>query len=90
MTYDSGAGELVPFRDNGSGDMTITTKYNVLPTLRSMIVAEFGVQVPTGSTTARDTDGEIMESPTQLGRGNVGLISVRKRCSGVGRASVAS
>lgn len=70
----NGAGELVPFRDNGIGDMIITGKYNVLPTLRSMIVAGFGVQVPTGSTTARDAAGELMESPTQLGRGNVGLI----------------
>jgi hypothetical protein len=70
----NGAGELVPFRDNGIGDMIITAKYNVLPTLRSMIVAGFGVQVPTGSTSARDAAGELMESPTQLGRGNVGLI----------------
>ena len=70
----NGEGELVPFRDNGIGDMIITAKYNVLPTLRSMIVAGFGVQVPTGSTSARDAAGEVMESPTQLGRGNVGLI----------------
>lgn len=35
----NGRGELVPFRDNGIGDMTITAKYNVLPTLRSMVVA---------------------------------------------------
>ena len=70
----NGNGELVPFRDNGIGDMIITTKYNVLPTLRSMIVAGFGVQIPTGSTSARDAAGELMESPTQLGKGNVGLI----------------
>jgi hypothetical protein len=70
----NGEGELVPFRDNGIGDMIITAKYNVLPTLRSMIVAGFGVQVPTGSTSARDAAGGLMESPTQLGRGNVGLI----------------
>jgi len=70
----NGEGALVPFRDTGIGDMTITAKYNVLPTLRSMIVAGFGVQVPTGSTSARDSAGELMESPTQLGRGNVGLI----------------
>lgn len=70
----NGAGELVPFRDNGIGDMIITTKYNVLPTLRSMIVAGFGVQVPTGSTSTRDDAGGLMESPSQLGRGQVGLI----------------
>jgi len=70
----SGQGDLVPFRDNGIGDMIITAKYNVLPTLRSMIITGFGVQVPTGSTSARDDAGGLMESPTQLGRGNVGLI----------------
>jgi hypothetical protein len=70
----NGEGELVPFADNGIGDMIITTKYNVLPTLRSMIVAGFGVQVPTGNTSARDGAGELMESPTQLGRGNLGFI----------------
>jgi hypothetical protein len=70
----NGEGEQVPFADDGIGDVTFTAKYNVLPTLRSMVVAGFGVQVPTGNTTARDDAGEIMESPTQLGRGNVGLI----------------
>jgi hypothetical protein len=69
-----GQGEPVPFRDSGIGDMIITGKYNVLPTLRSMIVAGFAVQVPTGSTSARDGESGLMESPTQLGRGNVGLI----------------
>jgi len=70
----NGEGELVPFGDNGIGDMIITTKDNVLPTLRSMIDAGFGVQVPTGNTSARDGAGELMESPTQLGRGNLGFI----------------
>lgn len=70
----NGKGELVPFKDNGIGDMIITAKYNVLPTLRSMIVAGFGVQVPTGSTSTNDANGELMESPTQLGRGNLGFI----------------
>lgn len=70
----NGEGELVPFKDNGIGDMIITAKYNLLPTLRSMVVPAFGVQVPTGSTNANDANGELMESPTQLGRGNVGLI----------------
>lgn len=69
-----GRGELVPFKDTGVGDVTFTAKYNILPTLRSMMVAGFGVQVPTGSTTARDDFGEVMEAPGQLGRGQVGLI----------------
>jgi len=70
----NGEGELVPFSDTGIGDVTFTAKYNILPTLRSMVVAGFGVQVPTGTTEARDEEGGIMESPTQLGRGNVGLL----------------
>lgn len=70
----NGNGELVPFRDNGVGDVTFTGKYNILPMLRGTIVAGFGVQVPTGSTSARDEAGLIMEAPGQLGKGQVGLI----------------
>lgn len=70
----NGEGELVPFKDNGIGDMIITAKYNLLPTLRSMVIPGFGVQVPTGSTSANDANGDLMESPTQLGRGNLGFI----------------
>ncbi len=70
----TGEGERVTFSDDNIGDMTITTKYNVLPTLRSMLVLMFGVQLPTGSTTATDSAGGVMEAPTQLGRGQVGLI----------------
>ena len=70
----TGAGELVPFKDTGIGDVTFTGKYNILPMLRGTIVAGFGVQVPTGSTTARDFAGHTMEAPGQLGKGQVGLI----------------
>ncbi len=71
---NGGAGESVNFFDNGIGDIRVTTKYNVLPTLRSMVVMGFGVDIPTGDTNARDSSGGVMEAPTQLGRGNVGLI----------------
>ncbi len=70
----NGEGERVTFSDDNIGDMTITTKYNMLPTLRSMLVLMFGVQLPTGSTTATDSSGGVIESPTQVGRGQVGLI----------------
>jgi hypothetical protein len=70
----NGEGESQHFSDNGIGDIRVTAKYNVLPTLRSMVVMGFGVDIPTGDTSARDSSGEIMESPTQLGRGNAGLI----------------
>lgn len=70
----NGSGELVPFKDTGVGDVTFTGKYNILSMLRGTIVAGFGVQVPTGSTSARDEAGLIMEAPGQLGKGQVGLI----------------
>ncbi len=71
---NGGAGEPTSFFDNGIGDIRVTAKYNVLPTLRSMVVMGFGVDIPTGDTGARESTGGIMESPTQLGRGNAGLI----------------
>ncbi len=70
----AGEGEPQHFSDNGIGDIRVTAKYNVLPTLRSMVVMGFGMDLPTGDTSARDSAGEIIESSTQLGRGNVGLI----------------
>lgn len=70
----NGEGEESRFSPDHIGDMIITAKYNLLPTLRSMVVLGFGVQFPTGSTKDRDSLGEVMESPTQIGRGQVGLI----------------
>lgn len=66
--------EQIGFSDKGIGDIRVTAKYNALLTLRSMVVAGFGVELPTGDTDARDNVGGVMESATQLGRGNVGLI----------------
>src|ERR1044072_8222614 len=43
-----GDGTLTRFSDNGIGDLFINAKYNLLPTLRSMVVTAFGVYVPTG------------------------------------------
>lgn len=67
-------GENSGFSDNGIGDMRVTAKYNLLPTLRNMLVLGFGMDLPTGDTRARDSSGEVLESSGQLGRGNVGLI----------------
>jgi hypothetical protein len=66
--------EHLDFSDQGLGDIRITAKYNLLPTLRSMVVTGFGVDFPTGQTNARDSGGHVMEAPVQLGRGNVGLV----------------
>lgn len=67
-------GEDTHFSDNGIGDVRVTAKYNVLPTLRNMLVFGFGMDLPTGDTRARDSTGQVLESSGQLGRGNVGLI----------------
>lgn len=70
----NGEGELSQFSDNGLGDIRITAKYNVLPTLRSMVVMGFGVDLPTGKHNQTESNGHVIESPTQMGRGQAGLI----------------
>jgi hypothetical protein len=71
---NGGAGNDVDFSRTGIGDLRLTAKYNLLPTLRSMVVAGFGVELPTGTWNALDSGGGVMEASTQLGRGQVGLI----------------
>lgn len=68
------SGGLVPSCVIGIGDLTITEKCIALPTLWSLIVSGFAMQVPTGSANARDDARELMEFPTQMGRGPGGLI----------------
>lgn len=68
-----GAGESTNFSQNGIQDMRVGLKYNMLPTLRSMVVLGFGVYLPSGNTHAQDNVGNLMESTGQLGRGQVGL-----------------
>jgi hypothetical protein len=69
----NGEGAPSNFSANGIGDIRAGLKYNLLPTLRSMVVLGFGVYLPTGNTHAHDSAELVMESPTQLGRGQVGL-----------------
>ena len=69
----NGEGQDTTFSSDGLGDMRVGLKYNVLPTLRSMVVLGFGVYLPTGVTGANDSTGALMEPTTQLGRGQVGL-----------------
>jgi len=69
----NGEGESTNFSANGIGDIRAGLKYNVLPTLRSMVVLGLGIYLPTGNTHAHDSADLVMESPTQLGRGQVGL-----------------
>jgi len=63
----------VPYTDQGMGDMRVTMKYNLLPSLRSMIVLGLGVDFPTGTYQQRASTGQMVESTLQLGRGNFGL-----------------
>ncbi len=73
---NGGAGELTRFSDNGIGDVFINAKYNLLPTLSSMVVTGFGVYLPTGDhnqKTAGIEGAETMEPTAQLGRGQLGL-----------------
>ena len=73
---NGGAGKLTRFSDNGIGDIFINAKYNMLPTLSSMVVTGFGVYLPTGDhdqKTAGVEAAETMEPTAQLGRGQVGL-----------------
>lgn len=74
---NGGAGEFTEFSDNGIGDILINAKYNLLPTLSSMVVMGFGVYLPTGDnnqkTPGLEGSDETMEPTAQLGRGQVGL-----------------
>ncbi len=73
--FHQGADEdLSQFSDKGIGDVRITTKYNVLPSIRSMVILGAGVELPTGDTNQIDSLGQVLEPSGQLGRGQVGLI----------------
>jgi len=64
----------VPYSDTGVGDIRVSLKYNMLPTLRSMVVLGFGVDLPTGDYGQYTSSGTLAESTLQLGRGNFGLV----------------
>ncbi len=64
----------VPYSDKGLGDIRIVVKYNVLPTLRSMVVLGFGADLPTGDYGQRVQGGSLAESTLQISRGNFGLV----------------
>ena len=64
----------VPYSDKGLGDIRIAVKYNVLPTLRSMVVLGIGADLPTGDYGQRVQGGSLAESTLQIGRGSVGFV----------------
>jgi hypothetical protein len=74
---NDGNGDLTQFYGSGIGDVKVALKYNVLPTLRSMVIAGLDVYLPTGnwaqrSATAGGGEGR-MEPTMQIGRGNAGI-----------------
>lgn len=64
----------VPYNERGLGDIRATLKYNVLPTLRSMVVLGVGVDFPTGSYGRFAQGSTLAESTLQIGRGNFGVV----------------
>ena len=74
---NGGAGDLTRFSDNGIGDVFINAKYNLLPTLSSLVVTGFGVYLPTGDHNQKSAGvggtAETMEPTAQIGRGQLGL-----------------
>ncbi len=64
----------VPYSEGGLGDIRATLKYNVLPTLRSMVVLGVGVDFPTGSYGKFAQGTTLAESTLQIGRGNFGIL----------------
>jgi outer membrane putative beta-barrel porin/alpha-amylase len=76
VTSDAQIGGLspVPYSDKGLGDIRVALKYNILPTLRTMVVLGMGVDLPTGDYGQRVQGGSLAESTLQIGRGNFGLV----------------
>ncbi|MDH4078298.1 MAG: transporter [Nitrospira sp.] len=64
----------VPYSEGGLGDIRATLKYNLLPTLRSMVVLGVGVDFPTGDYGRLANPNTLAESTLQIGRGNFGVV----------------
>ncbi|MGE3976426.1 MAG: transporter [Nitrospira sp.] len=63
-----GAGAVTNTFDQGIGDVLGKVKYNLLPTLRSMVVLEAGLLFPSGDY-GHTIGGQLVESTLQVGRG---------------------
>ncbi len=73
---NSGAGVYEKFQNAGLGDIRLNGKYSYLPTLRSLVVFGFGVDLPTGDSHATsNVDPSKLQEPTlQLGRRSFGIV----------------
>ncbi|MDO8546666.1 MAG: hypothetical protein Q7R68_04825 [Nitrospirales bacterium] len=72
---NGGIGNFESFTDNGLGDIRLTGKYSVLPTLRSLLVLGLGVDLPTGDSHARNSEGQLQEPTLQMGRRSSGIVA---------------
>lgn len=68
-----GAGAVTNTFDRGFGDILGKVKYNLLPSLRSMVVLEMGVWFPVGDYGYTPIAGQLAESTLQVGRGAFGV-----------------
>lgn len=68
-----GAGAVSNTFDRGIGDVLGKVKYNLLPSLRSMVVLELGVWFPVGDYGYQPVAGQLAESTLQVGRGAFGI-----------------
>src|SRR5713226_4711676 len=73
---NGGAGVYEKFQNAGLGDIRLNGKYSFLPTLRSLVVLGFGVDLPTGDSHATsNVDPTKLQEPTlQLGRRSFGIV----------------
>jgi hypothetical protein len=73
---NGGDGTYEAFQNAGLGDIRLNGKYGYLPTLRSLIVLGFGVDLPTGDSHATsNVDPTKLQEPTlQLGRRSLGIV----------------
>jgi hypothetical protein len=75
-TDNGGFGTYERFTNSGVGDIRLNGKYHFLPTLRSLVVLGFGVDLPTGDSHATsNADPTKLQEPTlQLGRRSFGIV----------------
>lgn len=75
-TDNGGFGTYERFSNSGVGDIRLNGKYSFLPTLRSLMVFGFGVDLPTGdSHSTSNVDPTKLQEPTlQLGRRSFGIV----------------
>ena len=70
---NGGFGTDETFQHNGMGDVRVGGKYSILPTLRSLIVLGFGVDLPTGNSHTNNNNGRLQEPTLQMGRRAFGI-----------------